>query len=48
MGLSPIAKQYGVIVLLTNTFTCLYRNNNSNYFDLEPPILEKYFANANM
>ena len=40
MGLSPIAKQYGVIVLLTNTFTCLYRNNNSKYFDLEPAILE--------
>ena len=32
IGLSPIAKQYGVIVLLTNTFTCLYRNNNSQVF----------------
>ena len=48
MGLSPIAKQYRVSVLLTNAFTCAYRNNTSNYFDLEPPILEKYYANANM
>ena len=48
MGLSPIAKQYRVSVLLTNAFTCLYRNNSSNYFDLEPPILEEYFANLNI
>ena len=47
MGLSPIAKQQRVSVLLTNAFTCLYRNNTSDYFDLEPPILEEYFANAN-
>ena len=48
MGLIPIAKQYRVGVLLTNAFSCLYRNNTSNYFDLEPPILEGYFANANI
>ena len=47
MGLSPMAKQQTVSVLLTNAFTCLYRNNTSDYFDLEPPILEEYFANAN-
>ena len=48
MGLSSIAKQYRVTVLLTNAFTCLYRNNTSNYFDLEPPILEECFANGNI
>ena len=48
MGLSPIPKQYRATVLLTNAFTYLYRNNTSNNFDLEPPILDKYFANANM
>ena len=48
MGLSPIAKQYRVSVLLTNAFTCWYRYNTSKYFDLEPPIFEEYFANANM
>ena len=48
MGSSPISKQYRVSILLTNAFTCLYRNNTSNYFDLEPPILEEYFANANI
>ena len=48
MGLSPIAKQYRVNVLVTNAFTCLYRNNASNYFDLELPVLQVYFANANV
>ena len=48
MGLSPIQKQYRVSVLLTNALTCLYRNNTSNYFDLEPPILEEYFACGNI
>ena len=48
MGLSPIAKQYRVSVLVTNAFTCLYKNNASNYFDLELPVLEGYFANVNV
>ena len=48
MGLTPIAKQYRVTVLLTNAFTCSYRNNTSKYFDLEPPILEECFANGNI
>ena len=45
---NPIAKQYRVSVLLTNAFTCLQRNDTSNYLDLEPPILKEYFANMNM
>ena len=48
MGLSPIAKQCRVSVFCTNDITCLYRNNTSNYFDLEPPTLEEYFANSNI
>ena len=42
IGLSCIGKMYGVSALLTNAHTCLYRNNCSHYFDIEPPILERY------
>ena len=48
MGLSPIAKQYRLSVLPTNSFICLYRNNASKCFDLQLSILEAYFANENI
>ena len=38
-----VGKMYRVIALLTNADTSLYRNNCTNYFDLDPPTLEKYF-----
>lgn len=41
--LSNIGKMYRVSALLTNAYTCLYRNNCSYYFNLEPPFLEDYF-----
>ena len=44
IGLSPVAKQYRVSALLNNSYTCLYKNNTSTYFDLEPPILEEYLT----
>ena len=42
--LSPIAKQYRVSALLTNASTCLYKNNTSLFFELDPPLLEEYFV----
>ena len=38
-----IGKMYRVSALLTNAHTCLYKNNCSHSFDLEPPFLEDYF-----
>ena len=43
-GLSPIAKMYKVSALLTNAHTCLYGNNTSSFFDMEPPNIDEYFA----
>ena len=43
IGLSPIGKMYKVSALLTNAHTCLYKNNTSNFFEIEPPLLENYF-----
>ena len=40
-GLSAIGKMYVVCALLTNTGTCLYKS--SNFFGVEPPMLEEYF-----
>ena len=41
IGLSNIGKTYRVSALLTNAHTSLYRNNCTNYFDLDPPALEE-------
>ena len=43
IGLSCIGKAYRVSALMTNAHTCLYRNNASFFFDMEPPLLEEYF-----
>ena len=42
--LSPVAKYYLVGGLLTNCHTCLYGNQTSRYFQLDPPSLENYLA----
>ena len=44
IGLSQIGKMYIVSALLRNALTCLYGNTTSQYFDLDPPTLEEYFA----
>ena len=44
IGLSQIGKVYIVCALLRNALTCLYGNTTSQYFDLDPPTLEEYFA----
>ena len=44
IGLSQIGKMYIVFALLRNALTCLYGNTTSQYFDLDPPTLQEYFA----
>ena len=43
VGLSSVSKMYVVSALLCNAITCLYGNNTSDYFGIEPPSLEQYF-----
>ena len=43
IGLSSVGKLYVVCALLRNAITCLYGNNTSEYFGMEPPSLEQYF-----
>ena len=42
--LSPVGKLYIVCGLLQNAHTCLYGNEVSQFFDLDPPTLQEYFA----
>ena len=44
IGISSIGKMYIVCALLHNARTCLYGNETSSFFELEPPTLEEYFA----
>ena len=43
IGLSSVGKMYILCALLQNAITCLYGNQTSEFFDLEPPTLEEYF-----
>ena len=43
VGLSSVGKMYIVCALLRNAITCLYGNQTSEFFDLEPPTFEEYF-----
>lgn len=44
IGLSSIGKMYVVCAILRNALTCLYGNQTSSFFQLEPPSLEEYFS----
>ena len=44
IGLSSVGKMYVVCALLRNALTCLYGNQTSEFFELDPPSLEDYFA----
>ena len=44
LDLNPIGKMYNVCALLRNALTCLYGNTTSEFFQLDPPSLEDYFA----
>lgn len=37
-------KQYAVATLLTNANACLYRNETTIKYGMDPPTLEEYFA----
>ena len=42
--LSSVGKMYIVCVILQNAITCLYGNQVSEYFDLDPPTVQEYFS----
>ena len=44
IGLSSVAKLYIVSALLRNALTCLYGNQTSTFFKLDPPHIQDYFA----
>ena len=44
IGLNCVGKLYVVSAILRNALTCLYGNLTSEYFDLDPPPLDQYFA----
>ena len=43
-GLSSVGKMYVVCALLRNALTCLYGNQTSTFFELDPPCLQEYFV----
>lgn len=44
IGLSPIGKMYIVSAIFRNALTCLYGNQTSDFFNLDPPTLQEYFV----
>ena len=44
VNLSPVGKMYVVCALLENAQTCLYGNQVSQMFGIDPPLLNDYFA----
>lgn len=42
--LSSVGKMYVVCAILRNALTCLYGNQTSAFFHLDPPTLQEYFA----
>ena len=44
ISLSSVGKMYIVCAILRNVLTCLYGNTSSNFFELDHPTLEEYFA----
>ncbi len=44
MRLGQVGKMYIVGALLQNSLTCMYKNNTSMFFYLDPPTLNEYFA----
>ena len=43
IGLSCVGKFHRVSAILTNAHTCLYKNNVTQYFAIDPPLLEESF-----
>ena len=42
--MSAVGKQYIICALMRNALTCLYWNNTSQFFGVDPPNVEAYFA----
>ena len=42
IGLHCVGKMYRVSAILTNTHTCLYKNNVSTFFGVDPALFEDY------
>ena len=42
--LSPVGKVYAVCALHQNAHTCLYGNQVSTFFGMEPISLQEYFS----
>ena len=40
----PVEQVFGTAVLLTNMHTCLYGNEISEYYGLNPPNIRNYFG----
>lgn len=44
LQLSAIGKYYLVAAILRNALTCLYPNETSKFFGVEPPTIDEYFS----
>ena len=44
VGLSSVGKMYLVGAIIRNAHTCLYHNQTSDFFSVDPPTLQDYFA----
>ena len=44
VGLSSVGKMYVVSAILRNGLTCLYGNQVSDFFSLDPRSLQEYFV----
>ena len=44
IGLSTVGKMYIVSALVRNAIICLYGNQTSDLFDVEPPTIQEYFS----
>ena len=44
ISLSAVGKMYIVCAIFRNALTCMYGNPTSEYFALDPPTIQDYFA----
>ena len=44
ISLNSVRKMYVICAILRNALTWLYPNQTSQYFNLDPPTLQDYFA----
>ena len=44
LDLSCVGKMYLVCALIQNALTCMYGNQTSKFFELNPPSVQRYFS----